>query len=294
MALFSISQLGRFSGIKPHTIRAWETRYKALSPSRSLGNTRYYDSNQMKRLLTMVSLVNAGYRASEVAPLPDDRLEVLLESAYRSNTQTERYFISQLIAAGMSYDITRFENIYDHCVGRYRLKNAYQFVLLPMLERVGMLWKCDKASPPQEHFVSNIIRQKLCAAVEAIPSARPNSEKWLLFLPENEFHELGLLVAHNLIRLSGKEVIYLGANVPWSALPTAVRDIRPDNILFFSVYQELPKHALPHLQQFEESFSGKNIYAAGSGTSILRSFTGKKVQFLKTVEALTAVLASGT
>src|SRR5579863_6642328 len=145
--LFSISQLSRFSGIKPHTIRAWELRYRALRPRRSGGNTRYYDNAQMNRFMLLASLVKAGYKASEVGPLPDQRLRALLETAYTSTRQTEDYSISQLIAAGMSYDAARFERVFASCLDRYDLKNTYQLILLPMLDRIGLMWRCDKASP---------------------------------------------------------------------------------------------------------------------------------------------------
>jgi DNA-binding transcriptional MerR regulator len=294
MGNFSISQLSQFSGVKPHTLRAWEIRYQALKPSRSRGNTRYYDSTQMKRLMVMVSLVRAGYKVSEVAPLPDHKLHQLQDAVFSTNNnQTESYFISQLISAGMSYDTARFERIFGHCLVRYRLKNMYQLILLPMLERVGMMWRCDKASPTHEHFVSNLVRQKLLSYVDALPRPEPGAEKWLLFLPENEFHELGLLLAYNLIRLSGHGVVYLGSNVPWTALPAVVKETSPDKVLFFSLSPELPKGGLGHLRELGAAFTGRNIYMAGNTQIPCANLKESKIISLKTVEELTAVLTQG-
>jgi len=290
MVLFSISQLSRFSGIKPHTIRAWEARYKALRPRRSEGNTRYYDSVQMNRLILLASLVKAGYKASQVAPLPDHKLRLLLETAYSPNRQTEDYFVSQLIAAGMSYDTARFEKIFASCLSRYRLKNMYQKILLPMLGRIGLMWRCDKASPAQEHFISHLLRQKLLAAVDSLPLPDEGTKKWLLFLPENEFHELGLLMAYNLIRLAGQEVVYLGANVPWAALPAVIRETQPDRLLFFNHFQAMPKSALASLQQLAITFTDSRIYAAGETRGITRQKQGSSVCLLSSVEDLTLAL----
>jgi DNA-binding transcriptional MerR regulator len=292
MNLFSISQLGRFSGLKPHTIRAWEARYNALKPARSDGNTRYYDGVQMKRLLNLVSLVKAGYNPSEVGGLPDDKLHQLLESVFTTRHHTtEDYFISQLIAAGLTYDEARFEKTFAHCITRYRLKNTYQYVLLPMLERIGLMWRCDKTSPTQEHFVSNLIRRKLFAAADSLPPPDAGSDRWLLFLPEGEFHELGLLVAYNLIRLSGHHAIYLGANVPFAALGQAINETRPDRVLLFTLQPELSRSMLGFLEEMEKSFKGKKLYVAGNPAKATAGAFGR-VQWLRTVEDLTTVLTA--
>ena len=291
MSLYSISHLSRFSGIKPHTIRAWEARYKALTPSRSSGNTRFYDTNQLRRLLNMVSLVNAGYRASEVGSMPDDRLHLLLESivGFRGNA-TEGYFISQLIAAGLSYDDARFEQILAHCIARYRLKNTYRFILLPMLERIGLLWRCDKASPAHEHFVSNLLRRKLFANVDNLAPARPDADRWLLLLPENEFHELGLLIAYNIIRLSGQRAVYLGANVPLTSVTAAMKEIKPDRVLIFTLQSELPKPLTSYLKELDQSFTGKRIYLAGNPSKPSDPGGHRNIQWLNNVEDLARAL----
>ncbi|MBS1603476.1 MAG: MerR family transcriptional regulator [Bacteroidetes bacterium] len=293
MDLFSISHLSRFSGIKSHTIRAWESRYKALTPSRSRGNTRYYDAAQMKRLLNMASLVNAGYRASEVGTLPDDKLHLLLESTVSSPTNTTaNYFISQLIAAGLTYDEARFDKIFTHCMARYRLKNTYRLILMPMLQRIGLLWRCDKISPVHEHFVSNLLRRKLFASVEALPPAQPGADRWLLLLPENEFHELGLLVAYNIIRLSGQDAVYLGANVPLSSVTKAISGIDPERILLFTLQPELTRPMMAFLKELDHSFNGSNIYVAGNIEKPVSADNSTRIQWLNTVDDLTAVLNS--
>ena len=117
--MFSISQLQQFSGIKAHTIRMWEQRYNALQPNRSEGNTRYYDSNQLRRLLNIVSLMEADYKVSELCAMDNKKLSALLNEkhqSYQSTSETAEHFISQLIAAGMSFDEINFEKIFSNCI----------------------------------------------------------------------------------------------------------------------------------------------------------------------------------
>ena len=213
MDLFSISQLSRYSGIKAHTIRMWEQRYNALKPDRSEGNTRYYDNTQLRRLLNIVSLMEGDHKVSELCEMPDKGLFRLINEKVQNSiktTEKAEYFISQMIAAGMSYDEQHFEKILSSCLVRYGMKKAYTEVLYPMLVRIGLMWEGDSIPPANEHFISNLLRQKLFAAIDSLPPSKATADKWLLFLQENEFHEIGLLFACYLIRLSGRQVIYLG------------------------------------------------------------------------------------
>src|SRR5687767_7176712 len=139
MNLFSISQLSRFSGIKPHTIRMWEQRYGALQPTRSEGNTRYYDGNQLRRLLNIVSLTDSDYKVSELCRMPDKKLNNLIQELNKPSGTPgpEEYFISQLIVAGISYDENHFDKIFSHCIMRFGVKETYIRVIYPMLNRTG-------------------------------------------------------------------------------------------------------------------------------------------------------------
>jgi DNA-binding transcriptional MerR regulator len=297
MDLFSISQLARYSGIKQHTIRIWEQRYNALKPNRSEGNTRYYDGSQLRRLLNIVSLMDAEYKVSELCGMSDTKLFSLINQAVdRTIDKTDKaeYYISQCIAAGMSYDEQHFEKIFSNCMVRYGMKEAYTKVLYPMLVRVGLMWSADSIPPANEHFISNLLRQKMFAAIDALPPAKPGSDKWLLFLKEGEFHEIGLLFASYLIRLSGRQVIYLGSDVPARSLEAAVKNTKPQHLLFFLVHNDLPEMVDEYLQQLEKSFSGKRIFAAGDEAIISQLKPVKKTRWLKSVEDLERELSAIT
>lgn len=292
MELFSISQLSRFSGIKAHTIRIWEQRYNALQPNRSEGNTRYYDNSQLRRLLNIVSLMETDHKVSELCSMPDKKLFKLtndLLQARVSKDETTEYFISQLIAAGMSYDEPHFKKIFSHSVLRYGIKEAYTKVLYPMLVRIGLMWAGDTIPPAQEHFISNIIRQKLFTAIDSLPPPKSSSGSWILFLPENEFHEIGLLVANYIIRLYGKKVIYLGGDVPFQSLIGAVADTAPQNLLLFMVHNDLPEEVENYLTRLSNTFTSKKIFVAGNQKT--SGIEAKKINLLRSVEDLEQILS---
>ncbi len=289
MNLFSISQLSRFSGIKPHTIRMWEQRYNALHPSRSEGNTRYYDNSQLRRLLNIVSLMDSGHKVSELCAMPDQKLFQLVSQAVQEQTPAEErteYFISQLLAAGMNYDEAWFEKIFSHCQLRHGIRDTYTNILYPMLARIGLMWASDTLAPSYEHFISNLIRKKLFTAIDALPPASPEEDAWLLFLPEDEFHELGLLLAHYLIQLSGRRVIYLGANVPLVSLQSAVDQTPAGALLTFLVHHDTPENITAYAEALTQSFPSQKIYISGNPqlTSHLKSV--KKIRSLQSVEDL--------
>lgn len=291
MNLFTISQLSRFSGIKPHTIRIWEKRYHALAPVRSEGNTRYYDGDQLRRLLNIVSLMKTDYKVSELSVMPDDQLNKLISAFYlkgETNGQAE-YFISQLINAGMGYNEAYFEKIFAHCMLRYGLKEAYRKVLYPMVNRIGLMWSDNSIPPAQEHFLSNLLRQKLLTAIDSLPPANSAGEPWLLFLPEDEFHEVGLLFAHYLIRLMGQRSIYLGANMPLESVRHAVTATLPGHLLLFLVHYNYPEETNIYLQQLSSSFK-KKIYMAGHPGLLNQVKMGSNMVWLKTVEDMENVL----
>jgi DNA-binding transcriptional MerR regulator len=292
MDLFSISQLAQYSGIKPHTIRIWEQRYNALQPVRSEGNTRYYDSVQLRRLLNIVSLSQSGHKVSDLGILSDAELFSLLETAISTidGNDPAEYFISQMIATGMAYDEANFERCFSHCLLRFGMKNAYIKVLHPMLERIGLMWSTDKIPPAQEHFISNLVRRKLFTAIEYLPVANSEEDAWLLFLPENEFHEIGLLFSYYLVRLSGKKAIYLGSNVPQKSVLEAVKDISPKNLLFFLVHNDFPDHIQAYLNTLADHLPDKNIFFTGNPKLIGQLEKTKHISWVRTIEEFDRIL----
>ena len=292
MDLFSISELAKYSGIKPHTIRIWEKRYKALKPNRSLGNTRYYDNSQLRRLLNITGLLDSDHKVSELCVMPDAKLEAMhWERRFSPAAESSEYFVSQLIAATISYDEVHFVNIFSHCLLRYGMKDTYLKVLYPMLLRIGLMWLNDTLPSANEHFASNLIRQKLFTAIDSLPPPKSTASSWLLFLPQNEFHEIGLLMSYYLIRLSGRKVIYLGSNVPDSSLKNAVKEIKPEHLLLFFVHQNLTEDTQKYLDHLNSGLNVKKIYVAANPILTNKIKPGRKINFLGSAQDLDKLLS---
>lgn len=288
MNSFSISQLAHFSGIKAHTIRIWEQRYHALNPGRTEGNTRYYDNQQLRRLLNIVSLANLDYKVSELCAMPDKKLFVLVEELKTRDKLSKDHerFIVQLISAGMSYDEPAFEKILSHCILHYGMKETYLEIIYPMLVRIGYMWSADTIPPAHEHFISNLLRQKLLTAIDSLPLAGDTADSWLLFLPENEFHEIGLLFAGYLLRVSGRKVIYLGCNLPIDSLTAALKSTSANNLLLFFVHRNSPGELQAYINSLSNRVKRKNIFIASDEKITNQLNKRSNIHFLNSVEDL--------
>lgn len=293
MNKFSISQLSRYSGIKPHTIRIWEQRYNALMPERSDGNTRYYDNRQLRRLLNIVSLSGHGHRVSSLCGMPDKTLFRLINETMQKDegpSPGESYSINQLIAAGLAFDEIHFDKVLSSCLSRWGWKKTYTRVIQPVLLRVGIMWAGDSIPPANEHFISNQVRQKLFMAIDSLPPYRADSVTWLLFLREGEFHELGLLYAAYMLKSAGLRVVYLGPDLPFESVRNAMEGLNPDYLLLFFVHHEEPEIINQYLGDLKRWFRGKKIFIAGNESLLSQADTGKRIQCLVTVAELDSII----
>lgn len=212
MNFFTIKDLENLSGIKAHTIRMWEQRYDFLKPQRTESNIRYYDSHELKKMLNIALLNKFGYRVSHIAKMSEaERKEKLLSLTVPR--ACEERFVSELVSAMTELDLQRFEEVLDNYILSKGLNRAVQQVIFPFLEKIGLLWVTGHVDPVQEHLVSGIIREKLIVAIESAYSRLEKNLTFLLFLPEGEFHELGLLYVYYVLKSKGIRVFYLGANI---------------------------------------------------------------------------------
>ena len=230
---FTIKDLENFTGIKAHTIRIWEKRYNLLEPNRTDSNIRYYDINNLQKLLN-VSLLNAnGLKISKIAELPESKINASvreLVSKKGLNTQAS----NSLKLAMLNFDENLFNITYNNLIAHSSLRDIFKNVLLPFMNDLGLLWQVNSITPAHEHFITNLISQKIHINIERLQLASPtNFEKvFVLYLPMNEIHDLGLLYLHYELLLHGYQSIYLGQSVPVANL----NDVQKvyDNICFIS------------------------------------------------------------
>ncbi|WP_316767910.1 MerR family transcriptional regulator [Pedobacter frigiditerrae] len=283
----SISNLEQLSGIPIHTIRIWERRYNALTPSRSTGNTRFYSDLDLKRLLDIASLSQAGLKISQACALSplqvDDFLRKDIDKTINANAQYE-FYISQLLKFGVAYNELSFADLLTQAISEHGVEDSYQQIIYPLLQRLGLMWRRDNICPAQEHFISGIIRQKLMTAIDNIPLKIQTKSSWLLFLPEDEAHEIPLLFASYLLRTNGFKVVYLGDRVPLASLKDAMKNFKAENLLFFMVRQRTIADAASYLAAIENNFSDAKIHIAGNEKLINNLSLNDRINHFSSIE----------
>ena len=285
MATYSIRDLEKISGIKAHTLRVWEQRYSVLSPKRTKTNIRYYDEDDLRLLLSISMLNSHGIKISKIAKMNHeevhDRCKELFEVSEEYETQ-----INALTLSMIDMDEDRFEKIISNNTLRYGFEDTMVKIISPFFERVGILWQTGTIRPAQEHFISNLVRQKIIVAIDAQVVPRGvEVPRYLLFLPEYETHELGLLFASYLLRSRGNRVIYLGSSLPEEDLDSVYETYEP-HYLFTILTMNPPKETCTEfLNRLSKKFAGSKILATGQ--SALQSNTkADNVEILKAMKDL--------
>jgi DNA-binding transcriptional MerR regulator len=241
MNAFTIKDLENLTGVKAHTIRIWEQRYGFLKPQRTDTNIRYYNNHELKTILNIALLNKYGYKISHIDRMSEDEVRDKILTLANSQAQQER-ITNEMIRYMIDLDLDRFEDILDDYILSRGIEKTINQIIFPFMERIGVLWITDHINPAQEHMVSNIIRQKLIVGTEGINTHLRNNKCVLLFLPEGEYHELGLLFIQYLLKSRGINTLYLGANVP-------LEDVE------YVVHLKKPNYIYTHLTSVSSGFS---------------------------------------
>ena len=289
MSQYSISDLEKLTGIRTHTIRTWEQRYQILTPKRKNSNIRYYDDIQLRKLLNVSILVNSGLKISFVGKMSDqevyDAIDEIVETPKVENL-FDQAIISKLIHSGLTLDEAQFEKAFANAILRYGFKASYVQVIYPMMVKVGLMWGKEKMTAAQEHFISNLFRQKMLTAIDALSIPQNKNEQWVLFLPYNESHEIGLLFAHYLIKESGRSVIYLGQNVPIDNLQTIIESSKATHIYSFFIKNVSGSQYQDLLNQLEQLYPQINILVSGNSRMLGTLELGQQTHWVKSIEEL--------
>lgn len=253
MDVFTIKDLENLTGIKAHTIRIWEQRYSFLKPNRSNSNIRCYNSDELRIILNISLLNKYGYKISHINRMVEDEIQdkILLLSQVEA---LQARLVNELIQCMIGLDMEAFECKLDKYIKKHGIEESILKIIFPFLERIGVLWLTNHINPAQEHLVTNIISHKLIVGIDGIKNNNQSEKKVLLFLPEGEHHELGLLFIYYLLKREGFTVLYVGANIPvkdmasiaigkepvilYSHLTSVVQNFNLENFLF-SIHTEL-------------------------------------------------------
>ena len=216
---FTIKDLENFSGIKAHTIRIWEKRYNLLEPNRTESNIRYYNIPNLQKLLNVAFLNNNGLKISKIAELSESNIVVQVKEL-SAKMGVKEQASSSLKLAMLNFDENMFNETYNNLVVNSSFREVFKNVFIPFINEIGMLWQVNSILPAHEHFVSNLILQKILINIERVQLSKPTNLKkvFVLYLPMNELHDLGLQYLHYEILLHGYQSVYLGHSVPVSNL----------------------------------------------------------------------------
>lgn len=277
MGQYSIKELEQLSGIKAHTIRIWEKRHKIIEPSRTATNIRYYSDLDLKKIINVSLLNTNGIKISKIADmsLEDMNKKVLEISDLQNDTAIH---IDRMVIAMIDMEEELFEKILNGLILQYSFEKTITEIIYPFLEKIGILWQTQNIIPAHEHFISNLIRQKIIVAIDGLPIPPKAAKKILLFLPEGEMHELGLLFYHFLIRKAGYRTYYLGQNVPHDDLLSVYKVHQPDFMLT-SIISSLSVPIEKYFQRLTKDFRQTKILVSGYQ---VHQFNGAKVGNIQT------------
>jgi DNA-binding transcriptional MerR regulator len=262
MGKYSIKELEQLSGIKAHTIRIWEKRYTIISPDRTSTNIRFYSDEDLKKIMNVSVLNSHGVKISRIAELSAE--EIANKILALSDTQPEAsIYIDQLVVAMVDLEEEKFEKILNALVNKVGFERSITEVVYPFMEKIGVLWQTGTITPAHEHFISNLIRQRLITAVAALPFASKKARTAILFLPEGELHEIGLLFYHYIARNRGFKTIYLGQSVPHDDLKVVYKIHQPVVLITSLVSTPAPKDFEKYINTLSQDFSKSSILASG-------------------------------
>lgn len=266
MAVYSIKDLEYLSGIKAHTIRIWEKRYNLLDPNRTDTNIRTYSDNDVRRILNVAMLVKCGYKISNVALYDRERLQFeVLRISQNSNDIDKN--IDQLLLHTVNLNSFGFEDTLDKLILENGFQKTVHQVIFPFFERIGILWQAGSVYAAHEHFISNLIRDRLIVETRKFKSDE-SDKSVLFFLRENEWHELGLLYFRYLAAQAGMRTVYLGQSLPFSDLANLLNNHKFDFVCTSFIHAIEKAELEQYLINLSLLFNQNKILIAGRQISI--------------------------
>ena len=261
MSNYSIKDLEQLSGIKAHTLRVWEQRYNLLNPKRTDTNIRFYDDQDLKLILNVALLNDNGVKISKIASMASHEIrEEVMKLTERSLTHDDQ--IHALTICMIEMDEERFDKILSTNIIKLGFEQTMLNIIDPFMSKIGVLWQTGAINPAQEHFISNLVRQKLIVAIDGQLS-KGGGKKFLLFLPEGELHETSMLFASYLIKNKGHKVIYLGQSTPYEDLLSVYNLHQPEFLLTVITTSPSSEFVQEYLNSLSTSFPNAQILVTG-------------------------------
>lgn len=282
MNAFTIKDIENLSGVKAHTIRIWEQRYNFLKPRRTKTNIRYYSNEELKKILNIALLNKYGFKISHINQMDHAEINQKLVSLSYKYAQQE-WIVTQLISYMIDLDLDLFEELLNSQIEIKGVEKIINDIIFPFLEKIGILWLTNNINPAQEHLVTNIIRQKLLVGIDTSVSQVKSEKIAVLFLPEGEFHELGLLYVYYLLKSRGVKVLYLGADVPLADVAFIVKAKRPDYLYTHLTSLSASFNIERFLNNLHSKISDTPVLISGSFTAGYKKNIPSNIHFKKSL-----------
>ena len=288
---FSIKNLENLSGIKAHTLRIWEKRYNLLEPERTDTNIRRYSLDSLRKLLNVTLLYNHGFKISKIASLDDSDIPKLVRSiALKANS--EQVSINAFKLAMINFDYELFDTNYEEILQHHNFEYLFMNIFMPLMKELGILWQTGAISPSHEHFITNLVKQKIHLQTEYLQKNKfePNNHPiFVLFLPENEIHELGILYLNYLILSKGYRTIFLGQSLQTSSLQTLYSYETKYYFVSYITVEPSKDEIMPYLQNFYNKILDKQdsklILFGPQQIAIDREALPEKIEMFRSVES---------
>lgn len=292
---FSIRDLENLSGIKAHTIRIWEKRYHLLSPERTATNIRTYSIGSLQKLLNITMLYHHGYKISKIARIKEQDISLIVRDII-AKKNVQHHAINAFKLAMINFDQAMFIRTFKGLLAEKSFVEIFSQVFIPLLNELGLLWQTDTISPAHEHFITGLIKQKIHTNTELIQHLEPTKTDkiFVLFLPENEIHEIGLLYVNYEIIRQGYKSIYLGQTIPLENLKDVMKYY--DNLYFLSYFTVVPtkehidKYILEFNQIAQENNESSKLWILGRQTQFLEPKQPARVKIFNSIESVVEAL----
>ena len=266
---FSIKDLENLSGVKAHTIRIWEKRYKLLEPERTDSNIRTYNNASLQKILNIAVLNKNGIKISKISSFNEEELfEKVKELTIGSRENTVA--LNDFKIAMLNFDQFLFEKTYNRLLVQNSFRDVFLKEFIVLLQDIGDLWTTDTIDPMHERFISTLIKQKILINIERIqPVHSKNDKAFILFLPLNEMHDIGLLYLHFELILKGYKSIFLGTSIPTEDLRELQNVFSEITYVSYFTIEPSPDSVIDYLNTIEEkvlSNRGEQLHILGRST----------------------------
>ena len=291
MSVYTIDQLSRISGFNKILIRTWENRYKLFHPQRTKTNIRLYSDECLIRALNTGILRDRGYKISHISKLSDQEIKSLVYNSEEIISSNVVEYTNRIIEAGITFNEDLFTEYVHKAIAEFGLLEVYNTIILPTLERIGILWLTNNIMPSQEHFISELVKQTIVSNISLNNKTPDSAPTWLVFLPENEHHEIALLLSKYILKENNQKVIYLGQSVPKESLEIVRYHRKIDNFLFSIVTRESQRIIDSLIDFLRELYPMSNIYCITHKSNI-KDDLSDEVRFITSIEQFTSELCN--